>query len=451
MSATARFGAEEMRLATGGRWEGAPPAAPCPISTDSRAVAPGDAFLALRGERFDAHAFVAAAARAGAACAVVSSAWLDGARAAGAAPPLPVLAVPDTLEALGNLARFHRARFDVPVVGVTGSNGKTTTREMVACILATRGPVLRTEGNLNNEVGVPLTLFRLGAEHRAAVIEMGMSHPGEIARLAAIAAPRVGVVTNASAAHLEGLGTVDAVARAKGELYQGLPFDGVAVANADDPRMLARARKCGRRVLTFSAGADREADVVVLDVLSETEAGLDFLLGVGTKELRVRLPLVGRHNAANAAAAAAAAVALGCSDGRSSAASPTSARWGAGCAWSGCRRARCSWTTATTPTRRRWRRRSAPSPGSPGAAGRSRRSGTCSSSGRRRRRPTGSWGGSRRPRGWRRSRPSAPGPGSPGRRRWPPASPRPTPSTPRTRRRSPPGCGSGCARGTCSS
>jgi len=315
MSATARFGAEEMRLATGGRWEGAPPAAPCPISTDSRAVAPGDAFLALRGERFDAHAFVAAAARAGAACAVVSAAWLEAARAAGAAPPLPVLAVPDTLEALGNLARFHRARFDVPVVGVTGSNGKTTTREMVACILATRGPVLRTEGNLNNEVGVPLTLFRLGAGHRAAVIEMGMSHAGEIARLAAIAAPRVGVVTNASAAHLEGLGTVDAVARAKAELYQGLPLDGVAVANADDPRMLARARKCGRRVLTFSAGADREADVVVLDVLSETEAGLDFLLGVGTKELRVRLPLVGRHNAANAAAAAAAAVALGCSDG----------------------------------------------------------------------------------------------------------------------------------------
>jgi UDP-N-acetylmuramoyl-tripeptide--D-alanyl-D-alanine ligase len=315
MSERARFTAEEMHLATGGRWEGTPPASPCAVSTDSRGVAAGDAFVALRGERFDAHLFLDDAARAGAACAVVSAAWLGPARAAGAAPPsLPLLVVPDTLGALGNLARWHRNRFDIPVVGVTGSNGKTTTREMIACILATRGPVLRTEGNLNNEVGVPLTLLRLAPSHRAAVVEMGMSNPGEIARLAAIAAPRVGVVTNASAAHLQGLGTVDAVARAKAELYQGLPPDGIAVANADDPRMLSRARKSGRRVLTFSGGADREADVVVLDVLSQGPEGLDFLLGVGTKELRVHLALVGTHNAANAAAAAAAAVALGCSD-----------------------------------------------------------------------------------------------------------------------------------------
>jgi UDP-N-acetylmuramoyl-tripeptide--D-alanyl-D-alanine ligase len=315
MSERARFTAEEMHLATGGRWDGAPPASPCAVSTDTRTVAAGDAFVALRGERFDAHDFLADAARAGAACAVVSAEWLGRARASGATSPgIPLLAVPDTLEALGSLARWHRNRFDLPVVGVTGSNGKTTTREMVACILATRGPVLRTEGNLNNEVGVPLTLFRLGPRHRAAVLEMGMSHPGEIARLAAIASPRVGVVTNATAAHLQGLGTVEAVARAKAELYQGLPPDGIAVANADDPRMLARARKCGRRVLTFSGGADREADVVVLAILAQGTDGLDFLLGVGTKELRVRLPLVGVHNAVNAAAAAAAAVALGCSD-----------------------------------------------------------------------------------------------------------------------------------------
>jgi len=197
---------------------------------------------------------------------------------------------------------------------VTGSNGKTTTREMIAAILATRGPVLKTEGNLNNEVGVPLTLLRLAPGHTAAVIEMGMNHRGEIGRLTAITEPRVGVVTNAFPAHLEGLGTVDGVADAKGELYRGLPADGIVVANADDPRMLHRARKSGRRVLTFSGGKDREADVVVLDVLSQDPEGMRFLLGVGTKELEVRLPLVGEHNAVNAAAAAAAALSLGCTD-----------------------------------------------------------------------------------------------------------------------------------------
>ena len=311
-----RFTSEELVQASGGRWLGPPPAEVAGVSTDTRAVAAGNAFVALRGERFDAHDFLADAAGAKAACAVVAEGWMARESAAGRTPPegLPLLAVPDTLAALGNLARFHRRRFAVPVVGVTGSNGKTTTREMIASILATRGPVLRTEGNLNNEVGVPLTLLRLGPAHTAAVVEMGMSHPGEIARLAAMAEPRVGVVTNASAAHLHGLGSVDAVARAKGELYQGLPADGIAVANADDPRMLARARKCGRRLLTFSGGADPEADVVVLDVLSHGTDGLSFLLAIGTKEIPVRLPLVGVHNAVNAAAAAAAAVALGCSD-----------------------------------------------------------------------------------------------------------------------------------------
>jgi UDP-N-acetylmuramoyl-tripeptide--D-alanyl-D-alanine ligase len=265
--------------------------------------------VALRGERFDGHDFLADAARSGASCAVVARG-----RAASGPPGLPLLEVDDTLAALGAVARLHRLRFSIPVVGVTGSNGKTTTREMIAAILATRGPVLSTEGNLNNEVGVPLTLLRLLPTHTAAVIEMGMSHRGEIGRLTAIAEPRVGVVTNAFPAHLEGLGSVDGVADAKGELYRGLPADGVVVANADDPRMLHRARKSGRRVLTFSGGSDRDADVVLLDVLSQDPGGMRFLLGIGTKEVEVRLPLVGEHNAVNAAAAAAAALSLGCSD-----------------------------------------------------------------------------------------------------------------------------------------
>jgi UDP-N-acetylmuramoyl-tripeptide--D-alanyl-D-alanine ligase len=303
------FTAEELRLATRGRFAGPPPGPVAGVSTDTRTIAPGSLFVALRGERFDGHDFLAEAARGGATCAVV-------ARGRVPAPPpgLTLLEVEATLAALGALARWHRLRFDVPVVGVTGSNGKTTTREMIAAILATRGPVLKTEGNLNNEVGVPLTLFRLRPEHHAAVIEMGMSARGEIARLAAIAEPRVGVVTNAFPAHLASLGSVDGVADAKAELYKGLPADGVAVANADDPRMLHRARKSGRRMLTFSGGADPKADVVVLRVLAQDPGGMRFLLGVGTKELEVGLPLVGEHNAVNAAAAAAAAIALGCSD-----------------------------------------------------------------------------------------------------------------------------------------
>jgi UDP-N-acetylmuramoyl-tripeptide--D-alanyl-D-alanine ligase len=303
------FTASELAAATGGTWAGGVPGPVAGVSTDTRSIPPGSAFVALRGERFDGHDFLAEAARSGAACAVVLR------ERAGAVPAgLPALLVDDTLRALGAIARHHRLRFALPVVGVTGSNGKTTTREMIAAILATRGPVLKTEGNLNNEVGVPLTLLRLDASHAAAVIEMGMNHRGEIGRLTALAEPRVGVVTNAYPAHLEGLGTVDGVADAKGELYKGLPADGIVVANADDPRMLHRARKSGRRVLTFSGGQDREADVVVLDVLSEDPDGMRFLLGIGTKELEVTLPLVGAHNAVNAAAAAAAALALGCTD-----------------------------------------------------------------------------------------------------------------------------------------
>jgi UDP-N-acetylmuramoyl-tripeptide--D-alanyl-D-alanine ligase len=303
------FTASELAAATGGTWAGGVPGPVAGVSTDTRSIPPGSAFVALRGERFDGHDFLAEAARSGAACAVVLR------ERAGAVPAgLPALLVDDTLRALGAIARHHRLRFALPVVGVTGSNGKTTTREMIAAILATRGPVLKTEGNLNNEVGVPLTLLRLDASHAAAVIEMGMNHRGEIGRLTALAEPRVGVVTNAYPAHLEGLGTVDGVADAKGELYKGLPADGIVVANADDPRMLHRARKSGRRVLTFSGGQDREADVVVLDVLSEDPDGMRFLLGIGTKELEVTIPLVGAHNAVNAAAAAAAALALGCTD-----------------------------------------------------------------------------------------------------------------------------------------
>jgi UDP-N-acetylmuramoyl-tripeptide--D-alanyl-D-alanine ligase len=304
-----RFTPGELAAATGGRWLEAPPPAVEGVSTDTRTLAPGSVLVALRGERFDAHDFLAEAAARGAAAAVVAEAR------AGDPAPLPRLAVADTLAALGAIARLHRSRFRIPVVAVTGSNGKTTTREMIAAILATRGKVRRSEGNLNYEVGVPLTLLGLDASHGAAVIEMGMSHPGEIARLAAIALPQIGVVTLAAPAHLDGLGTVDAVADAKAELYQGLPEGGIAVANADDARMLRRAQASGRRMVTFSAAKGRRGDVVVLEVVSQGDDGLRFVLGVGNREVPVHVPaLVGAHNAVNAAAAAAAAIALGCTD-----------------------------------------------------------------------------------------------------------------------------------------
>ena len=304
----------ELASAGGGRWIGTPPAECRGVSTDTRQLTAGACFLALRGERFDAHCFLGEARAKGAACAVVDESWVAAQPDAAKASGLPLLAVRDTLTALGMLARFHRRRFAIPVVGVTGSNGKTTTREMLGLVLRTRGPALKTEGNLNNEVGVPLTLFGLSAEHERAVLEMGMNHAGEIARLAAIAEPQVGVVTMAGPGHVEYFGSVDGVADAKAELYFALPPGGIAVVNADDARMLRRAQAAGRAFITFAVGRGRKGDVVVLDVLDHGPDGLRFTLGLGQKEVEIRLPLVGLHNAANAAAAAAAAVALGFSD-----------------------------------------------------------------------------------------------------------------------------------------
>ncbi len=320
MMARPRFTRHETASAAGGRWIGPPPEEVRGVSTDTRQLGAGALFVALRGERFDGHEFLAEAQARGAAAAMVEESWLK-ARASSAASasdlaggPLPLLAVRDTLAALGMLARFHRRRSAIPLVGVTGSNGKTTTRAMLGAILRTRGPALVTEGNLNNEVGLPLTLLELAPEHERAVVEMGMNHPGEIARLAAIAEPQVGLVTMAGVAHLEHFGSVEGVADAKAEIYFALPPNGICVANADDARMLRRAQASGRALLTFSMARGR-GDVSVLGVLEHGPGGLRLALGIGQREVEIDLPLVGLHNAANAAAAAAAAVALGFSDG----------------------------------------------------------------------------------------------------------------------------------------
>ncbi len=297
--------AEFARVA-GGRLDGAN-AAFGAVTTDSRAVERGELFVALRGERFDAHDFVRQAAERGCAGAVVS-------RKVKAAVPQVVVA--DTLEALTAFARAWRHDFSGTVVGLTGSNGKTTVKEMIGAILGRCGPCLVTQGNLNNHIGVPLTLARLEAGHRYAVIEMGANHRGEIAHLASIARPDVGLVINAGPAHLEGFGGIEGVARGKGEMFEALGVDCAAVVNADD-RYAAfwhgLAREAGR-IVTF--GVREHADFMAGGVecrLADDGFVTDFDLTCPLGRSRVSIALAGEHNVMNALAAAAAAAAAGAS------------------------------------------------------------------------------------------------------------------------------------------
>lgn len=273
------------------------------VSTDTRAIAKGALFIALAGERFDAHDFLEQAMAAGAGALLVADA---GKLPAG----VSAVVVDDTRLALGRLAAAWRREFTLPVIAVTGSNGKTTTKEMIAAILkaAHGAAVLSTRGNLNNDIGLPLTLLGLSAAHRAAVIEMGMNHPGEIAYLAPIGAPTVALVTNAQRAHLEGMGDLDEVAREKGSIFTGLPADGVAVINADDAYAgYWRGVAAGRPVRSFAI--DGAADVVGKVRQHGLETAIDLSVPEGEVHIALRIP--GRHNAGNAVAAAAACLAAG--------------------------------------------------------------------------------------------------------------------------------------------
>jgi len=279
------------------------------VSTDSRAIRSGDLFVALRGERFDGHEFVGAVAAEGAVGAVVDIDAVAALKDVG----LPLLVVGDTRRALGDLAAAWRAGFSLPLIAVTGSNGKTTTKEMIAAILAAEfgaagDAVLATHGNFNNDIGLPLTLLGMHSRHRAAIVEMGMNHPGEIGYLTRLARPTVALVTNAQRAHLEGMGSLDAIAEEKGSIYAGLATDGVAVVNADDPHApLWRAMNAGRRIVDF--GIETPAAVSGKVRLHGLETELHFVTPDG--EGAVDLAQPGLHNARNALAAIAATFAAG--------------------------------------------------------------------------------------------------------------------------------------------
>jgi UDP-N-acetylmuramoyl-tripeptide--D-alanyl-D-alanine ligase len=278
------------------------------VTTDSRHVSHRDLFVALKGDRFDGHDFVEQALEDGAAAALVS----DPGRIAQSAP---LILVDDTRLALGRLAQAWRARFAIPLVAVTGSNGKTTVKEMIAGVLrAAAGDkaVLATTGNLNNDIGVPLMLLRLRSHHRYAVIEMGMNHLGEIRYLTGLAQPTVALITNAGTAHIGELGSRDAIAQAKGEIYEGLGADGVALINADDA-YAGYWRDLNRQHKVVDFAFDRAAAVTAR--CAADAQGSTLTVRTPSGEYQVRLNVPGMHNARNALAACAAAHVLGVAPG----------------------------------------------------------------------------------------------------------------------------------------
>ena len=274
-------------------------------AVDSRAVRPGELFVALPGERTDGHRFLEAAAAAGASALLVTRMPAD----VGELGDVSIIRVGDGLAALHAIAAAWRARFDPLVVGVTGSIAKTSTKEAVAAVLQRRFRTLRNEGNQNNEIGLPLTLLRLGPEHEAAVLEMGMYVGGEIAELAAMSQPQIGVVTAVQPVHLSRIGSIEAIEQAKGELIEALPEGGTAVLNADDPRVRAMSSRTSAGSVTYGFADD--ADVTADAVESAGADGMRFVLRAGGRRSAVTIPTLGRLAVHNALAAAAVGLAAG--------------------------------------------------------------------------------------------------------------------------------------------
>ncbi len=275
------------------------------VSTDSRAIQPNSLFVALRGERFDGHDFLHQVAQSGATVAVVEDENL-------APQGLICVRVLDTLKALGDLARFHRERFDIPMIGVTGSYGKTTTRAFIAAASSPLGKILASRENFNNEIGVPQTLFGLDASHKAAIIEMGMRGAGQIDYLAKVAKPTIGVITNIGPQHIEMLGSLENIARAKAELIENLSPDGLAILPAEgdfSDLLIETAQKVGCRIVTF--GTSEKSDFRVSSTRTLENGFVEAEFKVQSSKFKIVLPLPGAHNATNAAVAFAVAHELG--------------------------------------------------------------------------------------------------------------------------------------------
>ncbi|MFZ9641928.1 MAG: UDP-N-acetylmuramoyl-tripeptide--D-alanyl-D-alanine ligase [Candidatus Methylopumilus sp.] len=290
----------EIAMATQGQLIGADVEVCC-VGTDSRAIQAGQLFVALQGEHFDGHDYLAQSLAQGASAVLVAK----------AGDQHPAVLVKDTRLALGTLAAHWRAKFQIPVVAITGSNGKTTVKEMLAAILRVAAGddngVLATKGNLNNDIGLPLTMLNLGNQHRYAVLEMGMNHSGEIAYLTQLAKPNVALVNNAGTAHIGQLGSVEAIAKAKGEIFSGLSDQGIAILNADDD-FVDLWRKLASQHQHISFGLDKPADVTAKYTLSANSSDMQLITPIG--EVALVLPAPGLHNVRNALAAAAAALAL---------------------------------------------------------------------------------------------------------------------------------------------
>lgn len=289
------FTIPEVVSATGGKLMGTENRNFTGVATDTRKIQPGDLFIALQGERFDGHDFICQAVERGARGLLASR--TDAAIPAG----IPVVYVEDTLQGLQQLARFHRLRFSIPVIAVTGSNGKTTTKDMIASVLASRFHVLKTEANFNNEIGLPLTLLNLDSSHEAAVVEMGMRGQGQIRAMAQIALPTMAVVTNVSETHIELLGSIENIAAAKAELVEAIPENGVVFLNGDNSYVKDMGLKSKARVVQY--GVEGNWDVRA-DNIQNDGAKMTFACH-GQAAFTAMVPVVGRHNVYNALAAIA--------------------------------------------------------------------------------------------------------------------------------------------------
>lgn len=279
----------------------------CGISTDSRLVNKGNLFVALQGENFDGHDFVGTALKQGAAGILAHDE--EKIKKIPANQQLAVIKVADTLTALGDLAHWWRKRFSIPVIGLTGSSGKTTTKEMIAAIIGRKKNILKTEGNLNNLIGLPQTIFRLTSEHELMVLEMGTNTRGEIKRLTQIAEPNIGLITNIGPAHLAGFGSLDVVREEKNDLFLNMSPSGIAVINLDDEAIATASDQWNGGRITFSMSPN--ADVTVKDIEKNGAKGMRFNLVIGGGTQKVDMKIAGLHHIYDAMAAAAAAVAAG--------------------------------------------------------------------------------------------------------------------------------------------